>query len=116
MFCKIDAQRVTAENELSFAIRDGYPVSDRHTLIIPKRHVAEFFDLYQPEINAVHALMLEMKSKICLADSTVTGFNIGVNVGQAVGQSIFHVHVHLIPRRVGDVERPRGGVRSKQDY
>lgn len=120
LFCAIDAKRIVAENELTFAIRDGYPVSDKHTLIIPKRHVADFFDLYQPEINAVHALMLEMRSEISRADAAVTGFNVGVNVGEAAGQSIFHVHVHLIPRRYGDVERPRGGVRGiipgKQDY
>jgi ATP adenylyltransferase len=120
VLCEIDAKRVIAENELSFAIRDGYPVSDKHTLIIPKRHVADFFDLYQPEINAVHALLLEIKNEISRVDTMVTGFNVGVNVGQAAGQSIFHVHVHLIPRRDGDVERPRGGVRGiipgKQDY
>jgi ATP adenylyltransferase len=91
---------------------------DKHTLIIPKRHVAEFFDLYQPEINAVHALLLEIKNEISRIDTTVTEFNVGVNVGQAAGQSIFHVHVHLIPRRDGDVERPRGGIRipDKQDH
>jgi ATP adenylyltransferase len=120
VFCVIDARRVVAENELTFAIRDRYPVSDEHTLVIPKRHVADFFDLYQPEINAVHALMLKMKNEISRTDVAVTGFNVGVNVGQAAGQSIFHVHVHLIPRRDGDVERPRGGVRGiipgKQDY
>ena len=100
------------ENELSFAIRDGYPVSDKHTLIIPKRHVADFFDLYQPEINAVHALMLEMKNEISRIDAAVTGFNVGVNVGQAAGQSISHVHVHLIPRFKGDVVDPKGGIRG----
>ena len=111
-FCKIDTKRVVAENELSFAIRDSYPVSEHHTLIIPKRHVSDFFELYQPEINAVHSLLLNMKSEILSVDSTVTGFNVGVNVASNTGQSIFHVHVHLIPRRNGDVERPRGGVRG----
>ena len=104
VFCVIDARRVVAENELTFAIRDCYPVSDEYTLVIPKRHVADFFDLYQPEINAVHALMLKMKNEISRTDVAVTGFNVGVNVGQAAGQSIFHVHVHLIPRRDGDAE------------
>ena len=97
VFCVIDARRVVAENELTFAIRDCYPVSDEYTLVIPKRHVADFFDLYQPEINAVHALMLKMKNEISRTDVAVTGFNVGVNVGQAAGQSIFHVHVHLLP-------------------
>jgi hypothetical protein len=93
-FCRIDAKRIMAENELSFAIRDAYPVSDKHTLIIPKRHVVGFFDLYQPEINSVHSLSLEMKDEISNADSTVTGFNVGVNDGLSAGQSVFHVHVH----------------------
>jgi diadenosine tetraphosphate (Ap4A) HIT family hydrolase/5-methylcytosine-specific restriction endonuclease McrA len=119
-FCRIDAKRIMAENELSFAIRDAYPVSDKHTLIIPKRHVVDFFDLYQPEINAVQSLLLEIKDEISDTDSTVTGFNVGVNVGPSAGQSVFHVHVHLIPRRDGDVPQPRGGVRGvipgKQNY
>jgi ATP adenylyltransferase len=119
-FCTIEAERVVAQNELCFAIRDGYPVSPHHTLIIPKRHVANFFDLYQPELNAVHALLRNMEAELRDTDEQVTGFNIGVNVGRDAGQTVFHVHVHLIPRRHGDVDNPRGGVRGvipgKQDY
>jgi ATP adenylyltransferase len=119
-FCQIKQDRITAENELCIAVRDAYPVSPHHTLIIPKRHVASYFDLYQPELNAVQALLSSMRAEIEQTDELVTGFNVGVNVGQDAGQSIFHAHVHLIPRRNRDVERARGGVRGvipeKQDY
>jgi diadenosine tetraphosphate (Ap4A) HIT family hydrolase/5-methylcytosine-specific restriction endonuclease McrA len=120
LFCKIEPERVVAENELCFAIRDAHPVSPHHTLIIPKRHVANFFELYQPELKAIHRLLQDMQAEIRGIDQQVTGFNVGINVGQDAGQTVFHVHVHLIPRRHGDVENPRGGVRGvipgKQDY
>ena len=120
IFCNDCAGRLIAENELCFAIRDGFPVTDLHTLIIPKRHVADYFDLYQPELNAIHDLLAQQKQSIMHEDKTVTGFNVGINAGKSAGQTIFHVHVHLIPRRDGDVDEPRGGVRgviaSKQTY
>jgi diadenosine tetraphosphate (Ap4A) HIT family hydrolase len=82
--------------------------------------VAEYFDLYQPELNAVHALLGNQRAKILAIDPTVTGFNVGINSGKDAGQTIFHVHVHLIPRRDGDVADPTGGVRGvipkKQKY
>lgn len=120
VFCELPTERIIAENELCVAIRDGFPVTPMHTLIIPKRHVVDYFDLYQPELNAVHTLLTEQRRQIASDDDTVTGFNVGVNTGSDAGQTIFHVHVHLIPRRAGDVERPRGGVRGvipdKQSY
>ena len=120
VFCEIKTNRVIAENSLCFAIRDAYPVAPYHTLILPKRHVADFFELYQPEINAAYALLNHQKTEIKYVDHQITGFNVGVNIGQDAGQSVLHAHIHLIPRRYGDVERPRGGVRgvipSKQDY
>jgi diadenosine tetraphosphate (Ap4A) HIT family hydrolase len=120
VFCRIDKGRVVAENELCLAIRDGYPVTKYHTLVLPKRHVADFFELYRPERNAVHALLHKMEAEIRSVDEHVTGFNVGINVGHDAGQTVFHVHVHLIPRRHGDVESPRGGVRGvipgKQGY
>jgi ATP adenylyltransferase len=119
-FCDLDASRIVAENSLCFAIRDAFPVTERHTLIMPKRHVVDYFSLYQPELNAVHSLLLEMKSLIAGQDEAIAGFNVGVNEGAAAGQTIFHCHVHLIPRRDGDVANPRGGVRgvipNKQIY
>ena len=120
LFCDIPHERVIAENELCYAIWDGFPVTEAHTLIIPKRHVADYFDLFQPELNAIQQLLQAQREAICLADQTVTGFNIGINSGASAGQTIFHCHVHLIPRRDGDVEDPRGGVRGviagKQAY
>ena len=110
-FCELAAVPV-GSNALSYAIRDGNPVTPLHTLIIPRRHVESFFDLHGGERNALFALLDETKSAIQHEDDTVAGFNVGINDGEAAGQSVPHVHVHLIPRRRGDVESPRGGVRG----
>ena len=110
-FCQVVAAPV-GSNALAYAIRDGNPVTPLHTLIIPRRHVESFFDIRGRERNAIFALLDEVKSDIQHKDGTVEGFNIGVNNGEAAGQSVPHVHVHLIPRRRGDVENPRGGVRG----
>lgn len=110
-FCEVIAAPV-GSNALCYAIRDGNPVTPLHTLIIPQRHVESFFDLHGAERNAIFALLDEMKSDIEHKDETVEGFNIGVNNGEVAGQSVPHVHVHLIPRRRGDVDSPRGGVRG----
>jgi ATP adenylyltransferase len=120
LFCKIGTERIIDQNALCFAIRDAYPVSLHHTLIIPKRHVANLFELYQPELNAIHALLRETEMEIRNIDQQVTAFNVGINIGNDAGQTVLHMHVHLIPRRHGDVTNPRGGVRGvipdKQDY
>ena len=120
LFCNIGSNRLTAESELCFAIRDAFPVTEHHTLIIPTRHVANYFDLHQPERDAIDTMLHEQRQAIIDQDITVTGFNVGINVGTSAGQTVFHVHVHLIPRRDGDVADPRGGVRgvipSKQRY
>jgi len=120
IFCEIPNERIVAENALCFAIRDAYPVTEGHTLIIPKRHVADYFDLYQPELNAISALLIHLRSELCRADHLITGFNTGANSGYDAGQTVFHCHIHLIPRRKNDVENPRGGVRgviaAKQKY
>ena len=110
-FCSLDRELI-AENELAVAFRDGFPVTPSHTLVIPKRHVADYFDLYQPEFNAINQLLAKIKDELIFADASITGFNIGINSGEDAGQTIFHCHVHLIPRRKGDVEKPRGGVRG----
>jgi ATP adenylyltransferase len=111
-FCSVESAKVVAENRLCFAIMDRFPVSERHTLIVPKRHVAKYFELYRPELNATQSLLTQMKQEIARADAKVSGFNMGVNEGISAGQTISHCHVHLIPRREGDVENPRGGVRG----
>jgi ATP adenylyltransferase len=87
-------------------------VTELHSLVIPKHHVGSYFELGQSEINACNRLLYEAKQQIESTDTTVTGFNIGINNGQSAGQTIFHCHIHLISRRDGDVENPRGGVRG----
>ena len=120
LFCNINKKDIEDENNLSYASYDSYPVSKNHCLIIPKRHVSEYFDLTKEEIMACNDLISIMKNKIMIEDKSVKGFNIGVNSGKVAGQSIMHCHIHLIPRRLGDVENPQGGVRgvipSKQHY
>lgn len=120
IFCELGAGRIIGENELCIAIKDAFPVTEHHTLVIPKRHVADYFHLHQPERNAIEAMLHEQRQFILKEDNTVTGFNVGINAGASAGQTVFHVHVHLIPRRDGDVADPRGGVRgvipSQQRY
>jgi len=109
LFCK-DARGVSIQHELAFSARDSYPASLGHTLVIPRRHVASFFELTTEEVAACMQLIQEEK-KLLDDEFKPDGYNIGVNVGQAAGQSIFHVHIHIIPRYKGDVENPQGGVR-----
>ena len=120
IFCKIRKEEIQFENQLAYSSKDSFPVSEFHSLIIPKRHVETYFDLNKEEIQVCYDLILKTKEKILKLDSTVKGFNIGVNAGKVAGQSIMHCHIHLIPRREGDVENPQGGVRavipSKQHY
>lgn len=111
LFCSIPRQRVIAENDLAYAIRDGFPVTPLHTLVIPKRHAIDFFDMTDAEIAACTLLLRDLKTLIVQEDASVEGFNIGMNAGAAAGQTIFHSHIHLIPRRQGDVQDPRGGIR-----
>ncbi len=112
IFCHHEVRPKVAENDLAFAIRDGHPVTPLHTLIIPRRHAATFFDLYEPERRAINLLLDQARADILTEDRTVEGFNIGINAGDVAGQTVMHCHVHLIPRRRGDVEQPRGGVRG----
>ena len=112
VFCDPAADRIVAANELAYALRDTSPVTPLHALILPRRHVASYFDLVPGEDSAVRHLLSSLRQEIEAADAAVEGFNIGINVGEAAGQTIFHCHVHLIPRRRGDVANPRGGVRA----
>ena len=114
LFCNLqidDRKRITAENDLAYAIRDGFPVTEGHTLFIPKRHTIDYFGLLPAEVSAINQLMEAQRIFLLESDSTIGGFNIGMNCGESAGQTVFHCHVHLIPRRKGDVENPRGGVR-----
>jgi len=81
-------------------------------LVIPKRHVADYFELGRPELNAIHFLLEQSRRNLQETDPTVMGFNIGINCGQAAGQTVSHCHIHLIPRRDGDTTDPTGGVRN----
>lgn len=120
LFCNLpDNLKIQAENDLAFAVFDGFPVNPGHVLVMPKRHVANYFELTKNELSAIQELLFLMKSRV-EKEFHPDGFNIGINVGECAGQSVFHVHVHLIPRFKGDVENPRGGVRgvipAKQKY
>jgi diadenosine tetraphosphate (Ap4A) HIT family hydrolase len=105
-------KHIVDENDYAYASYDPYPVSDNHCLIFPKRHIKDYFDLSEKEILACNELIKSMKIQIEKNDISVKGFNIGTNSGKVAGQSIMHCHIHLIPRREGDVENPQGGVRS----
>ena len=100
------------ENAVSVAVRDKYPVTDWHILVVPKRHTPDYFDLGTAESRACHRLIMEARSLVCKADPAVMGFNMGFNSGEVAGQTVMHCHVHLIPRRTGDHPNPRGGVRA----
>ncbi len=100
------------ENEYAFARIDKYPVTDGHPLMIPKRHFSDYFDITKAEQDAISDLLRIRRRDLMDNDSKVQGFNVGVNSGKVAGQTILHCHVHLIPRRKGDLEDPRGGVRG----
>jgi len=112
LFCNTKESGIAAENEFAYASYDSYPVSDFHCLIIPKRHVKDYFEMSDQELLACNDLIKKIKNEILAKDKTVKAFNIGTNAGKMSGQSIMHCHIHLIPRREGDVENPQGGVRS----
>ena len=111
LFCEIPSHRIIDFNSLAYAIRDMYPVTELHTLVIPRRHTASYFDLGQSEIDAITELLQRIQASIREQDTSVEAFNVGINDGEAAGQTIPHCHIHLIPRRKGDVREPRGGVR-----
>jgi len=120
LFCNSKISGIAHENDLAYASYDTYPVSELHCLIIPKRHVIDYFELTDEELVACNDLIKVIKEEILIKDKNVKAFNIGTNAGKIAGQSIMHCHIHLIPRREDDVENPQGGVRSvipqKQHY
>ena len=120
LFCDSQKSGLAHENDLAYASFDTYPVSEYHCLVIPKRHIKDYFDLSNDELIACNELIKIVKKEITNKDSSVKGFNLGTNIGKVSGQSILHCHFHLIPRREGDVDNPQGGVRSvipnKQHY
>ena len=121
IFCNKTNCKVISATKNFFIIRDTvYPVTKHHTLIITNRHVSDFFELTKEEMTELDEILKNQKEELNKLDEEISGFNVGVNIGRDAGQSIMHCHLHLIPRRKGDVEDPRGGVRGvipeKQKY
>ncbi|MDH3220598.1 MAG: HIT family protein [Gammaproteobacteria bacterium] len=114
IMCELRADRfeIVDENELCLTLRDSYPVTEGHRLIIPRRHAENYFDLNVEEVAAATRLMHQARTRLQADDASISGFNIGMNCGKSAGQSVFHAHIHLIPRRDGDQENPQGGVRK----
>jgi diadenosine tetraphosphate (Ap4A) HIT family hydrolase len=113
VFCNLRySQLVVMRNDFAFALRDASPVTPLHTLVLPFRHTPTYFDLTDQEIAAANDLLRRLRAEILAADLAVQGFNIGANVGTVSGQTIFHCHIHIIPRRAADLDDPRGGVRG----
>lgn len=118
-FCALPPARVLLRNDSAIAIRDAYPVSPGHTLVIPVRHLASFFDTAPEERTAMLGLLEAAKQQLH-SEFGPAGYNIGINDGAAAGQTVGHLHIHLIPRYPGDRPDPRGGIRwvipEKADY
>lgn len=123
VFCGIEKaipkERIVYQDSTWLAILDNYPVSEGHTLLIPKRHCETYFDLNEVELERLNTLILMLKAHLD-EEFHPSGYNIGVNCGEAAGQTVMHCHIHIIPRYKGDCDNPRGGVRgvipSKQSY
>ena len=118
IFC-IPDREIVCENTHALAFRDAFPISPGHSLVVPRRHVVTIFDLSEAEYAACFLLVLKVKD-LLIERHTPDGFNVGVNCGVAGGQSVWHAHIHVIPRFTGDTPSPRGGVRNviplKADY
>ena len=120
VFCNLLPKEIVNEYKNFFVIRDAYPVTPLHSLIITKRHVVSYFQCSKEELNEIPIILDTQKTELKILDDTITGFNIGMNIGEDAGQTIFHCHVHIIPRRKGDILNSRGGIRrvipDKQNY
>ena len=112
IFCNLPEERIIKSYELFNIIRDLYPVTYLHSLVIPKRHVESYFDLYDEELKELSIVLKELKVDLEKTDDKISGFNIGINIGKDAGQTIFHCHIHIIPRRENDTNNPTGGVRG----
>jgi diadenosine tetraphosphate (Ap4A) HIT family hydrolase len=109
-FCELTRERILDEDSLSLTIRDGYPVSPGHTLVLPRRHVASLFEVTDAERHALWKALIRARA-VLEREFHPDGYNLGVNDGATAGQTVMHLHVHLIPRYRGDSDDPRGGVR-----
>lgn len=123
VFCEIQknefALRIIAQNKFAIAMSDGFPLTNGHTLLIPKRHIQSFFEITETERSAIFTLLDIAKKKLD-QEYSPDAYNIGINDGEYAGQTVQHLHIHLIPRYKGDAEDPRGGIRwimpDKADY
>ena len=120
LFCNKKKQKIIYSSKFIYLVRDSFPVTKYHSLIIPHRHVSNFFDLNNDELKNLSKILKKERQSLLNLDKEITAFNVGVNAGKDAGQSVMHCHIHLIPRRKGDIENPKGGVRgviaSKQKY
>ena len=119
-FCSPEELDIITRSRNFYVINDNSPVTPGHCLIIPYHHIADPLELNPEEITEIWQLVQDMRKKLLAEDSSISGFNVGFNSGHDAGQTIFHTHIHLIPRRCGDVEKPRGGIRgvipARQNY
>ena len=108
------------EDQDHVAILDKYPIDTGHSLVIPKRHIVSYFECNKDEYEEIPLVLNTQKTELKLTDDAITGFNIGMNIGEDAGQTVFHFHIHIIPRRKGDIDNPKGGIRgvipNKQKY
>ena len=112
IFCNIEEDLIVHEYKHFYVIRDAFPVTPLHSLVITKRHVASYFQCSKKELDEIPVILDTQKTELKILDDTITGFNIGMNIGEDAGQTIFHCHIHIIPRRQGDTPNPKGGVRG----
>ena len=116
VFCRWIRDKLSIERLGSVAaFNDGYPVTDGHLLIVPLRHARDWFSMTEGELSDSQLLIRRLAERLRREDPSVSGFNIGTNSGAAAGQTVFHAHIHLIPRREGDCDDPRGGIRGVID-
>ena len=120
VFCNIPEESIGNDYRHFFIIRDTSPVTRLHSLIIPKRHIVSYFECNKDEYDEILLVLNTQKTQLKLTDDAITGFNIGMNIGEDAGQTVFHFHIHIIPRRKGDIDNPKGGIRgvipNKQKY
>jgi ATP adenylyltransferase len=120
VFCNISEERIINEYKHYLIIRDSSSVTSLHSLVIPKRHIVSYFECNKDEDEEIPIVLHTQKTELKLTDDSIIGFNIGMNIGKDARQTVFHFHIHIIPRRKGDIENPRGGIRGvilgKQKY
>ena len=120
VFCNLPEESIVNDNKHFFIIRDTSQVTSLHSLIIPKRHIVSYFECNKEEYEEISLVLNTQKTELKLTDDAITGFNIGMNIGEDAGQTVFHFHIHIIPRRKGDIDNPKGGIRgvipNKQKY